>query len=144
MHDFVIELVSPSDLKNRRYSDFQLETVPKEIIITNFVGWAKFPRIKLDKLLQKDRHNRYHSATEVFTALQTIAQQNPTQNASPSIFDNKTQLKSLRGGCWNFEPIYCRSAIRFYYDWQESRDIFNGFRVVCLSRKTTQKTSQGS
>ena len=45
--DFVIQLVNPSDLKNRRYSDFQLETVPKEIIITNFVRWAKFPRMTL-------------------------------------------------------------------------------------------------
>ncbi len=24
-----------------------LETVPKEIITTNFVGWARFPRMKL-------------------------------------------------------------------------------------------------
>ena len=36
----------------------------------------------LDKLLQKDRRNRYQSATEVLTALQTIAQQNQSQNAS--------------------------------------------------------------
>ena len=46
----------------------------------------------LDKLLQKDRSDRYQSATEVLTALETIAQQQQSQtpsSSSPTIAQQK-------------------------------------------------------
>ncbi|NQZ60588.1 bifunctional serine/threonine-protein kinase/formylglycine-generating enzyme family protein [Crocosphaera sp.] len=56
----------------------------------------------LDKLLQKDRSDRYQSATEVLTALETIAQQKqsqpiqPTQIQTPSQPQQKNRRKFLQ------------------------------------------------
>jgi formylglycine-generating enzyme required for sulfatase activity/energy-coupling factor transporter ATP-binding protein EcfA2 len=48
--------------------------------------------------------------------------------------DNRSQLqKSLRGGSWSFDPVYCRSAYRYYVD-PTTRGTNVGFRVVCLCR----------
>jgi formylglycine-generating enzyme required for sulfatase activity len=54
--------------------------------VSQWTSYLKQPiseqlRQVLDKLLKKDRRNRYQSATEVLNALQTIAQ--PQQNISP-------------------------------------------------------------
>uniref|UniRef100_UPI0006503937 formylglycine-generating enzyme family protein n=1 Tax=Crocosphaera watsonii TaxID=263511 RepID=UPI0006503937 len=51
----------------------------------------------LDKLLQKDRSDRYQSATEVLTALETIAQQQQSQtpsSSSPTIAQQKQSQTS--------------------------------------------------
>ncbi|WP_208346046.1 formylglycine-generating enzyme family protein, partial [Aetokthonos hydrillicola] len=42
--------------------------------------------------------------------------------------DNNSQLRLLRGGAWNNNPAYCRSACRGWYDFGDD-DV--GFRVVC-------------
>jgi formylglycine-generating enzyme required for sulfatase activity len=39
----------------------------------------------------------------------------------------------LRGGCWNYNPQYCRSAVRFSDD-PSFRSSSIGFRVVCTAR----------
>jgi formylglycine-generating enzyme required for sulfatase activity len=48
---------------------------------------------------------------------------------------DKTALRVLRGGSWNFNPGYCRSASRIV---NSARDEFNfiGFRVVCSAERT--------
>jgi formylglycine-generating enzyme required for sulfatase activity len=39
----------------------------------------------------------------------------------------------LRSGSWGNNPDDCRSAIRYYYDRRDNRDITFGFRVVCAN-----------
>jgi len=40
-----------------------------------------------------------------------------------------------RGGSWDFPPVACRSACRFYYN-PRATDYFIGFRIVCSSPRT--------
>jgi formylglycine-generating enzyme required for sulfatase activity/tRNA A-37 threonylcarbamoyl transferase component Bud32 len=49
--------------------------------------------------------------------------------------ENNSQLKVLRGGSWDFNPIYCRSAIRLRFN-PDYRYYLIGFRVVCGSGRT--------
>ena len=42
----------------------------------------------------------------------------------------------LRGGSWAFIPIYCRSAIRGYFDRRDVLYNNAGFRVVCDGGRT--------
>jgi hypothetical protein len=44
--------------------------------------------------------------------------------------DHKPQLRSLRGGSWDFDPRYCRSAYRSL-GRPDDADYGIGFRVVC-------------
>ncbi len=37
----------------------------------------------------------------------------------------------LRGGSWDFNPDYCRSAIRNYNLWRDNHNYYISFRVVC-------------
>jgi formylglycine-generating enzyme required for sulfatase activity len=46
------------------------------------------------------------------------------------IIDNDNQYRVLRGGSWNFNPWYCRSAVR-NRDAPDFRRSNFGFRVVC-------------
>jgi formylglycine-generating enzyme required for sulfatase activity/tRNA A-37 threonylcarbamoyl transferase component Bud32 len=43
----------------------------------------------------------------------------------------------VRGGSWNFDPWYCRSASR-YGTSRDARDNNDGFRIVCLLSPRTQ------
>ena len=43
--------------------------------------------------------------------------------------------KLLRGGSWNFNPGYCRSAGRFNFS-RDLRNAFIGFRVCCVPPRT--------
>ncbi len=47
-------------------------------------------------------------------------------------------IKVLRGGSWILNPLLCRSASRFNYDWDVRGSIFYdfGFRVVCVVGRT--------
>jgi len=40
-----------------------------------------------------------------------------------------------RGGSWDYNPVYCRSAYRFYYNPRGAFSII-GFRIVCSSPRT--------
>jgi formylglycine-generating enzyme required for sulfatase activity len=44
---------------------------------------------------------------------------------------SEEELRLLRGGSWNLNPRYCRSAYRIRYRPGRARN-FVGFRVVCL------------
>ncbi|MGK7939098.1 MAG: SUMF1/EgtB/PvdO family nonheme iron enzyme [Crocosphaera sp.] len=79
---------------------------------------------------QDNYHKNYHKAVNKVTANPAKLVFNPSR--SPLLDTKNSQLKSLRGGGWNFDPTYSRSAMRFYYDWKDNRDIFNGFRVVYM------------
>lgn len=46
-----------------------------------------------------------------------------------------SKYRLLRGGSWNYDPGNCRSANR-YRGTPEYRDLYIGFRVVCLSPNT--------
>lgn len=37
----------------------------------------------------------------------------------------------IRGGCWNYNPKQCRSAVRYFYDSLNCRTKVIGFRIVC-------------
>ena len=46
--------------------------------------------------------------------------------------ENRTETRRLlRGGSWNYDPRYCRSAVR-YYIRRDDRDDDIGFRVCCV------------
>ncbi len=47
--------------------------------------------------------------------------------------DNRSPL---RGGAWGSNPNNCRSAIRYYNFRRDYRNLFNGFRVVCVFGRT--------
>ncbi|TRT52918.1 MAG: formylglycine-generating enzyme family protein [Microcystis aeruginosa Ma_QC_C_20070703_M131] len=50
--------------------------------------------------------------------------------------ENGDDNRSLpRGGSWSFNPGYCRSAYRYYYD-RGDFDLNGGFRVVCVFGRT--------
>ena len=44
--------------------------------------------------------------------------------------DNENQLRLLRGGSWDYDPVYCRSACRYRNDPGFGNN-YVGFRVVC-------------
>ena len=48
---------------------------------------------------------------------------------------NPSRIKLLRGGSWNSDPGYCRSACRSYYNLDDNGNI--GFRVVCSGAART-------
>ncbi len=48
--------------------------------------------------------------------------------------DNDYQI--VRGGSWYYDPGYCRSAYRDYYDRRGNDNIDYGFRVVCGAGRT--------
>ncbi|NEP54826.1 MAG: formylglycine-generating enzyme family protein, partial [Moorea sp. SIO3C2] len=50
--------------------------------------------------------------------------------------DEKKPNSALRGGSWLYNPSYCRSAIRLNFNRRGLRNIFIGFRVVCVSGRT--------
>jgi formylglycine-generating enzyme required for sulfatase activity len=47
--------------------------------------------------------------------------------------------KLLRGGCWSFNPWYCRSAYR-YFNSRDDRSYNVGFRVCCVLPRTLLNT----
>jgi formylglycine-generating enzyme required for sulfatase activity len=49
--------------------------------------------------------------------------------------DNNNQIRVLRGGSWNLNPVYCRSAYRLYGVAGNSDHTF-GFRVACAGAWT--------
>jgi formylglycine-generating enzyme required for sulfatase activity len=54
---------------------------------------------------------------------------------------NSGNARVLRGGAWNFGPIDCRSAARFWLS-PASRNDHTGFRVVLESDKTQKEQSK--
>ena len=50
--------------------------------------------------------------------------------------DGDKDRSPLRGGSWANYPIYCRSAIRNYYDRRDDLNLFIGFRLVCDGGRT--------
>jgi len=50
-----------------------------------------------------------------------------------NVDDNDNRFRLLRGGSWDYDAQYCRSAFRGY-DLARSADDYNGFRVVCVVR----------
>ena len=57
-------------------------------------------------------------------------------NDGTAWLSEKSNIKVIRGGSWNDDPIDCRSAFR-YFDARDSRDYSLGFRVVCVAGSTT-------
>jgi formylglycine-generating enzyme required for sulfatase activity len=55
--------------------------------------------------------------------------QNAPSNGTAWLNDEDTEYKTGRGGSWIHDPVYCRSAYRFYYT-RGTRYDFCGFRVV--------------
>jgi formylglycine-generating enzyme required for sulfatase activity len=56
-------------------------------------------------------------------------------NGTAWLNENDNRSHSLRGGSWNFDPLFCRSANRFYFiSVIHYYDV--GFRVVCNSART--------
>ncbi|MFN6500718.1 MAG: caspase, EACC1-associated type [Nostoc sp. DedQUE01] len=54
--------------------------------------------------------------------------------------DNNSQYQVLRGGSWIYNPDFCRSASRYFYNRAE-RDVINvviGFRVACAFGRILQ------
>ena len=66
------------------------------------------------------------------------AEEIPIDNNLIHLLDNDTTIqllndkseKALRGGSWDFDPAFCRSADRFRF-YPADRDFNFGFRVVC-------------
>jgi len=56
-------------------------------------------------------------------------QSHPTATIDPKGPIRKQTFRVCRGGCWDFNPSYCRSAYRFWYG-PRSRSNLLGFRVV--------------
>jgi formylglycine-generating enzyme required for sulfatase activity len=54
----------------------------------------------------------------------------PTDGSAWLDTEENTNLKLLRGGSWCYNPDYCRSAYRDYYNL-DNNDYYIGFRVVC-------------
>ncbi len=52
------------------------------------------------------------------------------QDGSPWVKDTVSLYKVMRGGSWDYDPRYCRSASRFSYSPDDYRYTF-GFRVCC-------------
>jgi formylglycine-generating enzyme required for sulfatase activity/uncharacterized caspase-like protein len=57
-------------------------------------------------------------------------------NDGSAWLSGKSNVKVIRGGSWGYDPFYCRSAFRCYYD-RDFRDFNIGFRVVCVAPRTT-------
>ncbi|MCA2630254.1 MULTISPECIES: formylglycine-generating enzyme family protein [unclassified Microcystis] len=57
-------------------------------------------------------------------------------DGSPWIENGNDNRSPLRGGSWGFNPTFCRSAIRNYFDRRDYRDNDYGFRVVCVFGRT--------
>jgi formylglycine-generating enzyme required for sulfatase activity len=67
----------------------------------------------------------------------------PTDGSAWFNSDDKLSDKSgravLRGGSWIYNPDYCRSASRYYYNRDVRDTYFNiGFRVVCAVGRILQ------
>jgi formylglycine-generating enzyme required for sulfatase activity len=56
-----------------------------------------------------------------------------SKNIDALLKDSRTHV--LRGGSWNFNPEFCRSALRDYINRDDRNDDF-GFRVMCWSGRT--------
>ncbi|ABW31984.1 formylglycine-generating enzyme family protein [Acaryochloris marina] len=56
-------------------------------------------------------------------------------DGSAWISENDSAYRVRRGGSWDFNPRYCRSAYR-YYDNPKFRDNSIGFRVVCSAPRS--------
>jgi formylglycine-generating enzyme required for sulfatase activity len=54
-------------------------------------------------------------------------------NVIQLLSDKRTRV--LRGGSWNYNPRFCRSAIR-YWNHPDNRNFNDGFRVVCRFPRT--------
>jgi formylglycine-generating enzyme required for sulfatase activity len=50
---------------------------------------------------------------------------------------NDNDKRLMRGGSWDCDPWYCRSAYRYYY-YPDGRDNGIGFRVVCSAPRVLQ------
>ncbi|MEL7314399.1 MAG: SUMF1/EgtB/PvdO family nonheme iron enzyme, partial [Cyanobacteria bacterium J06559_3] len=57
------------------------------------------------------------------------------EDGSAWLTDNENASRVLRGGSWNYDPRYCRSAYR-YSDTRAYRYDFIGFRVVSVAPRT--------
>ncbi|WP_375467701.1 SUMF1/EgtB/PvdO family nonheme iron enzyme [uncultured Nostoc sp.] len=57
------------------------------------------------------------------------------KDGSAWLVNNDSQNRLLRGGSWNYNPRYCRSANRFY-SARDIRDNNVGFRVVVVRGRT--------
>ena len=49
--------------------------------------------------------------------------------------ENDNDNRMLRGGSWNYDPQFCRSACRYFNDAGVRYEVF-GFRVVCAAAWT--------
>ncbi|MEY2984649.1 MAG: hypothetical protein RLZZ568_1266 [Cyanobacteriota bacterium] len=59
-------------------------------------------------------------------------QESPTDGSAWTDNQAQTSRRVLRGGSWNGNPDYCRSADRYNYD-RGLRSFLNGLRLVCVS-----------
>ena len=77
-------------------------------------------------------HRGYEGAPADGSAwLSTKAQQNPSSAKQVKNVNDDSEPRLLRGGSWNYDPRFCRSAYR-NYSHPDRRDDSLGFRVVCL------------
>ena len=63
----------------------------------------------------------------------------PTDGSARLKMGKKSQKDSysvLRGGSWDNDPVYCRSACRNNYDGRDDRYSNFGFRVLCVVGRT--------
>jgi formylglycine-generating enzyme required for sulfatase activity len=51
--------------------------------------------------------------------------------------DKSNTTKVLRGGSWYYYPWICRSAVRYYYSPAIDINFGLGFRIVCVSPRTS-------
>jgi formylglycine-generating enzyme required for sulfatase activity len=87
-----------------------------------------------------DWHRNYdeNAPTDGSAWIDNNEQKNATgENKPNSAKIDKNQPRSpLRGGSWDYDPNYCRSAFRYSYNGRDNRYYYLGFRVVCESGRT--------
>ncbi len=84
-------------------------------------------------------HENYENApTDGSAWIDSNQQENVKAENQPNSAENdENQVNSpLRGGSWDSNPDYCRSAIRLDTDRRDYRFDYVGFRVVCVAGRT--------
>ncbi len=76
--------------------------------------------------LQESKSKNF--STRITGALSNMFNQNESDHSSN---DEKKLYTVLRGGCWGFNPYYCRSAYRNFNDRRDFHHHIIGFRIVC-------------
>jgi formylglycine-generating enzyme required for sulfatase activity len=62
--------------------------------------------------------------------------ENAPSDGSVWLVDYYQEESVMRGGSWGLNPTYCRSAFRLNNYCRDYRNIYNGFRVVCVFGRT--------